>query len=155
MNTLCLISFVGVWIIRGNVISGAGTGIYLGDSDGHKPFIGGLIEYNIITNSIGYNLQIKHQKEQLAVQEEWPPERKNTIIRHNVFSKAQGGSEDTMARPNVLIGHLPPSGAGANNIYLIYSNLFFDNPNEALFQGEGNIAIYNNIFLNQVDQELS
>ena len=40
------------WIIRYNRIFGAGTGLYLGESDGTQPFIGGLIEHNLIQNTI-------------------------------------------------------------------------------------------------------
>lgn len=40
------------WIIRGNTITGAGTGLYLGESNGTDPFIGGLIENNLIQNTI-------------------------------------------------------------------------------------------------------
>ena len=43
------------WIIRYNRIIGAGTGIYLGESDGTQPFVGGLIEHNLIQDTIGYN----------------------------------------------------------------------------------------------------
>ena len=50
------------WVIRNNRIIGAGTGMYLGDSDGSAPFISGLIENNLITDTHGYNLQIKHQQ---------------------------------------------------------------------------------------------
>jgi len=135
------------WVIRGNVITGAGTGIYLGNSNGKDPFIAGLIENNLILDSIGYNLQIKHQLNQ-PVLPGLPPGGKNTVIRHNVFSKAKGGSIEVMARPNVLVGHWPPAGPGANDQYLVYGNLFHDNPNEALFQGEGNIALYQNLFVN-------
>ena len=53
-----------------------------------------------------------------------------------------------MARPNLLVGHFPLRGAGATDTYLIYGNLFYDNPSEALFQGEGNITLYNNVFVN-------
>ncbi len=53
-----------------------------------------------------------------------------------------------MARPNVLVGHWPLSGPGMNDRYLVYGNFFYQNPNEALFQGEGNIALYNNLFVN-------
>ena len=135
------------WIIRDNIISGAGTGVYLGDSDGDKPFVSGLIEYNLIYDSIGYDLQIKHQKKWPAIPELEKQAGGNAIIRHNVFSKAQRGSID-MARPNVLIGHQPRNGPGANGTYLIYGNIFYDNPTEALLQGEGNIALYNNLFIN-------
>src|SRR5690242_12136315 len=36
------------WIIRDNQILGAGTGLYLGNSDGTQPFVAGLIENNLI-----------------------------------------------------------------------------------------------------------
>ncbi|MFZ1728770.1 MAG: hypothetical protein WAV84_01465, partial [Bacteroidota bacterium] len=51
------------WTIRKNRIIGAGTGLYLGNSDGDKPFVNGLIEYNLVMNTIGYNMEIKHQLE--------------------------------------------------------------------------------------------
>ena len=53
-----------------------------------------------------------------------------------------------MARPNVLVGHWPLSGPGREDQYLIYGNFFYQNPNEALFQGEGNLAFYNNLLVN-------
>jgi hypothetical protein len=31
--------------------------------------------------------------------------------------------------------------------YLIYANRFWQNPGESLFQGEGNLALYNNLFV--------
>lgn len=31
---------------------------------------------------------------------------------------------------------------------MIYGNVFYENRSEALFQGEGNIALYNNVFVN-------
>lgn len=134
------------WVIRHNVIEAAGTGMYFGNSDGRAPFIAGLIEHNLIVDSIGYNLQVKHQLPRPELPG-MPREKSATIIRHNVFSKAQGGSKD-MARPNVLVGHWPLSGSGQDDRYVIYGNLFYQNPHEALFQGEGNIALYNNLFVN-------
>ena len=50
------------WVIRNSVITGAGTGLYLGNSDGRAPFVAGVIEHNLIVDTIGYNLQIKHQQ---------------------------------------------------------------------------------------------
>ena len=44
------------WIIRNCTILNAGTGMYLGDSNGTEPFINGLIENNLIIDSIGYNI---------------------------------------------------------------------------------------------------
>jgi len=50
------------WVIRRNLIVGAGTGMYLGNSNGAAPFVAGLIEGNVVLHTLGYNLQIKHQK---------------------------------------------------------------------------------------------
>jgi hypothetical protein len=50
------------WIIRNTLIDGAGTGMYLGHSDGAHPFIAGLVENNLIMNTVGYNIEFKHQK---------------------------------------------------------------------------------------------
>ncbi len=135
------------WIIRNNVIDGAGTGLYLGNSDGRAPFIAGLIEHNLVVDTLGYNLQIKHQQSRPLLPE-MPDGRNATIVRHNVFSKANGGSSQKMARPNVLVGHWPLAGSGADDLYLVYGNFFYQNPHESLFQGEGNIALYNNLFIN-------
>ena len=133
------------WVIRGNTIVGAGTGMYLGDSDGTAPFVAGLIERNLVVDTIGYNLQIKHQIRRPDL--EGLPRTSVTTIRHNVFSKAAGGSID-LARPNVLVGHYPPFGDGVDDRYAIYGNFFYANRYEALFQGEGNIALYSNLFVN-------
>jgi hypothetical protein len=135
------------WIIRNNVIVGAGTGMYLGHSNGSAPFVRGLIENNVIVDAIGYNLQIKHQHERPRL--DGMPERESlTIIRHNVFAKSANSSTGKMARPNLLVGHWPPSGPGKEDTYAIYGNLFYQNPSEALFQGEGNLAFYSNILIN-------
>jgi hypothetical protein len=135
------------WVVRDNVIIGAGTGMYFGNSDGSDAFVAGLIEHNLVINTIGYNLQVKHQPRREAVPG-MPQGDEQTIIRHNVFSKLRGGSAGGMARPNVLVGHWPLKGPGQEDRYLIYGNFFYQNPNEALFQGEGNIGLYNNLFVN-------
>ncbi|HYE35260.1 hypothetical protein, partial [Methylocaldum sp.] len=133
------------WRVRRNVITGAGTGMYFGNSDGNHPFWSGIIENNLVANTIGYNLQIKHQNPR-PKPPGMPLEPRATIIRHNVFTKAAGGSVGPDARPNVLVGHWPLQGAGKDDIYLIYGNAFHENPNESLFQGEGRIALYSNLF---------
>lgn len=136
------------WVIRRNIILGAGTGIYLGDSDGTKPFIHGLIEYNLIRDTLGYNVEIKHQLPRPGIPG-MPTAASATIIRHNVLSKAEKGSMGGMARPNLLVGHFPLAGDGAEDVYEIYGNFFYENPTgEPLFQGEGNLAVYNNLFWN-------
>ncbi len=135
------------WVVRGNRIVGVGTGMYFGDSDGSDPFIGGLIEDNEVVDTIGYNLQIKHQSPRPRI-EGMPTEPRMTIIRRNRFVKSAGASQGQAARPNVLVGHLPLAGPGQDDEYAIYANLFFQNPAEALFQGEGNLALYSNLFFN-------
>ena len=135
------------WVIRNSVIARAGSGMYLGNSDGAAPFIGGLIERNLVMDTIGYNIQIKHQKPRAQVPG-MPEQQATTIIRHNVFSKAAGSSTGELARPNLLIGHAPLSGPGGEDNYAIYANFFYQNPSEALFQGEGNFAFYSNVLVN-------
>ena len=135
------------WVIRRNTIIGAGTGLYLGNSDGKAPFVSGLIEHNLVVDTLGYNLQIKHQVPR-PTDVGLPTGESRTIIRHNVFSKQHNASTGADARPNVLVGHLPLSGAGSSDRYEIYGNFFFENPVEALFQGEGNLALHNNVFVN-------
>jgi len=134
------------WVIRGNTIIGAGTGMYLGDSDGSAPFVAGVIERNLIVDSIGYNLQIKHQRPRPDVAG-MPVDASVTVIHHNVFANANGGTP-AAPRPNVLVGHFPPYGPGVDDRYVVYGNFFYGNRYEALFQGEGNVAVYDNLFVN-------
>ena len=133
------------WTIRRNQIIGAGTGIYLGDSDGTQPFVNGLIENNLVAYSIGYNLEIKDQIS-LPTITGMPLLSTSTIIRNNVFIKDDKPSPDG-DRPNVLVGAFPGSGLGSNNLYEIYGNFFFHNPREALFQGSGRLSLHDNIFV--------
>lgn len=135
------------WAIRNNRIERVGTGMYFGDSDGSDPFVAGVIEGNHVSDTLGYNLQIKHQKVRPA---DMPELRKqhDTLIRRNLFSK-ENALPGADSRPNVLVGHFPLTGVGSQDRYLIYANLFWQNPSEALFQGEGNIALYNNVFINR------
>jgi hypothetical protein len=135
------------WVIRNNTIVGAGTGMYLGQSDGSAPFVAGLIERNLIVDTLGYNLQIKHQRPRPHL-DGMPEGSSVTIIRHNVFAKSANSSTGELARPNMLVGHWPTSGPGADDLYAIYGNFFYQNPTEALFQGEGNIAFYANVLVN-------
>ncbi|MHB1186290.1 right-handed parallel beta-helix repeat-containing protein [Thiobacillus sp.] len=131
------------WVVRNTRIERVGTGMYFGDSDGSDPFVAGVIEGNRVTRTLGYNLQIKHQKVR-------PPEyadRHDTVIRHNVFSK-QNALPDPQARPNVLLGHVPLTGVGSENRYLVYGNLFLHNPSETLLQAEGRVTVYDNVFIN-------
>ncbi len=142
------------WIIRNNVILGAGTGMYLGNSDGNLQFVRGVIEYNVILDTLGYNMQIKHQNPR-PTDIGMPTGNNKTIIRHNVFSKANNASTGGSARPNLLVGHWPLSGTGSNDLYEIYGNFLYQNTSEALFQGEGNIAFYNNVLVNDYGSALN
>jgi hypothetical protein len=136
------------WTIRRNLIDGAGTGMYLGSSTGGSPFVAGVIEHNVIKNSIGYNMQVKHQTAWSGQPAAMPTGPTTTIIRHNVFSKLSNFVSPDGARPNVLVGTPPATGAGSQNGFELYGNFFWQNPTEALFQGEGNIAIHDNLMVN-------
>ncbi len=143
------------WVIRGNLVEGAGTGLYLGNSNGREPFVRGLIEFNAVVDPLGYAMQIKHQ---VAGSRDPIPadllgsEPSRTVIRFNVFAKRRTEPGDSGARPNVLLGHLPP---GNEDEYLVYGNLFYDNPTERLMQAEGNLRIYHNLFVNPHGDALS
>lgn len=136
------------WVIRRNLIVGAGTGLYLGNSDTSAPFLSGLIERNMVVGTVGYAMQIKHQNERPIVAG-MPVAASETVIRYNTFAKDERSSSGPMARPNVLLRHWPRSGAGATDRYLVYGNLLVDNPHEALLQAEGNLTLYNNVFVNR------
>ncbi|MDP1916317.1 MAG: hypothetical protein Q8L14_08730 [Myxococcales bacterium] len=133
------------WEIRSNRIEQAGTGLYLGNSDGSLPFIDGVIERNLVINTVGYNMQIKHQNAWPAVTG-LPTARSRTFIRHNVFIKDGRASPDG-DRPNLLVGGWPDTGPGADNGYEVYGNLLFQNPREALFQATGNVSVHDNLFV--------
>jgi|CXWL01.1.fsa_nt_gi hypothetical protein len=141
------------WVVRDSVIERAGTGIYLGNSDGAQPFVNGLIEYNLIRDTIGYNLQVKHQfaaSRPSGIGFETLPATGQTVIRHNVFHKSGNSSTGGEARPNLLVGTFPLTGNGANDDYIISGNFFFQNPTgtEGLFQGEGNVIFIANVLYN-------
>gem|GEM_PF-1966236 len=139
------------WILRNNEIRRVGTGLYLGQPDGGAPFIAGVIEGNDIAETRGYAAQIKHQQERPIISG-MPTEPMRTVIRGNTFSKAEGGDSGSGARPNLLVGHFPREGPGRHDQYLIHSNLFYENPHERLFQGEGHVALYNNLFVSRGGQ---
>lgn len=132
------------WTIRGCEIVGAGTGMYLGNSNGEAPFLRGVIEYNRVYDPEGYCLEIKHQNS-------WPADAPagvgTTIIRHNVFIKTDraSGSGD---RPNLLFGGFPMSGPGGDDRYEVYGNFVASNPRESLIQATGRFTIHDNLLVN-------
>ncbi|MBK8253351.1 MAG: right-handed parallel beta-helix repeat-containing protein [Polyangiaceae bacterium] len=141
------------WIIRRNVIEGAGTGLYLGNSNYDEPFVGGLIEHNLIKDTIGYGMQIKNQNP-------WPNHPalpaadSKTIIRHNVFIKNDQPSPDGV-RPNLFIGSPPQSGVGSGSITEVYGNVFYHNSHdEGLVQATGRVSIHDNLFIDASDEAL-
>ena len=133
------------WVIRGNTILGAGTGLYLGNSNGAEPFVRGIIEGNLVKDPHGYCMQIKHQVSRPKTPG-IPAGPCTTVIRYNVFVKndRRGDSGD---RPNLLVGGFPAAGAGARDRYQIYGNLLVHNPRESLFQGTGDISLHDNLFV--------
>jgi hypothetical protein len=141
------------WTIRRNTIIGAGTGLYLGNSDGTQPFIAGIIENNLVQDTIGYNMQIKWQLPRPTVAG-MPTGPSKTIIRNNVFIKNDQPSPDG-DRPNVLVGGFPDSGPGSSDMYEVYGNFFYHNPREALFQGSGRVSVHDNVFVDSYYPSIS
>jgi len=140
------------WTIRRNRILGAGTGIYLGNSDGSAPFINGLIENNLFVDTIGYNMQIKYQNGYSAI-EGAPDSGGRTVIRDNVFLKRVPQSDFPQSkvdgpRPNLLMGGFPDSGPGSDHVYEIHGNFFYQNHDgEGLIQASGRVSIHDNVFV--------
>jgi fibronectin type 3 domain-containing protein len=137
------------WTIQGNTINGAGTGMYLGDSSGFAPFINGIIENNIVENTIGYGIQIKDQEPYALVS--GMPSSGTTILRYNQFLNNDiQGALGQGARPNVMIGGFPASGPGASDTYQIYGNLIANNVSggDYLMQVTGRAMIHDNILIN-------
>ncbi|MDI3289124.1 hypothetical protein [Polyangium sp. 15x6] len=141
------------WIVRRNVIDGAGTGMYFGNSSHADPFVGAVIEYNLVKRTIGYGMQIKNQNA-------WPAhaalpnvDAPRTIIRHNVFLKDDQPSPDG-PRPNLLVGGPPPSGPGAGAFAEVYGNVFVHNMSEPLVQATGRVSVHDNLFVDVADTAL-
>ncbi|MCB9896001.1 MAG: putative Ig domain-containing protein [Planctomycetes bacterium] len=141
------------WTIRGCEIIGAGTGMYLGNSNGDEPFIRGVIEGNRVYDPEGYCIEIKHQNN-------WPTGlglptgTGKTILRNNVFIKTNraSGSGD---RPNLLVSGFPDSGDGTNDMYEIYGNFICHNPRESLIQACGRLSIHDNILVDAPDSNFA
>jgi hypothetical protein len=138
--------------IRGCTIVAPGTGLYVGDYRGTNPFARLLVENNVFIDPVGYCAQFKPQNSRPENMPEGP-----TIIRNNVFVKTKNASGGALVsgrdaqRPSLNIAPMPPSGRGSNDMYLVYGNLFYqDYMNDALFQGAGNIALYDNLFVNEL-----
>ena len=126
--------------MRNCVLDGWGTGVYLGNSNGQSPTTRVVFANNVVTNTIGYCMQIKHNFDLPA-----GLETGNNIIERNIFHKSALRSSLTQARPNLLVGAFPPS---VDSFHIIRHNVFVGNPTgEALFQGEGQIDFHHNILL--------
>ncbi|MGV3663213.1 MAG: hypothetical protein ACO1TE_23780 [Prosthecobacter sp.] len=133
------------WIIRGNTILNCGTGLYLGNSTGHDPFIRGVIQGNLVMNPLGYCMEIKFQLARPEV-EGIPTTASRTLIRDNVFIKGDAPSPSG-DRPNVLVGGFPAHGPGSEDLYEICGNFFCHNPRESLLQASGCVSIHDNILV--------
>ena len=138
------------WVVRGNVIDGAGTGMYFGNSDGSAAFIGGVIEGNLFLNTLGYNMQIKHQNSRESVAGV-PQDKRVTVVRHNVFLKSDNPSPSG-ARPNLLLSGYPDKGPGSQDHVEVYGNFFYHNKDDSLLQASGRVHVHDNLF---VDTEQS
>jgi len=140
------------WEIRRNVIRDAGTGMYLGNSDGSQPFIGGVIENNLVVDPLGYCIQVKYQKPR-PDHPGIPTGVSQTLIRHNVLIKNDKEGPDGV-RTNLLVGGFPGSGPGKDDLYQIYGNFIFNNPFDALIQASGRVVIHDNILVGAANTAL-
>jgi hypothetical protein len=134
------------WIIRNNTITGAGTGMYLGNSDGSDPFIAGVIEGNLIDKPTGYCIEIKQQNPWPSVPG-IPTQPTATILSNNVFVKADHAATTSGPRPQVLVDGFPTTGPGAENHYELYGNLFVHDDEDYLVQATGRVHVHDNIFV--------
>lgn len=132
------------WVISRNIIRNCGTGLYLGNSDGSDPFIGGVIEHNRIENPIGYCMEIKYQRARPAL-DGTPAGAQRTLIRHNLFLKNDQPSPDG-DRCNLLVGGFPAEGPGSEDVYEIYGNVLRHNHRECLLQASGRVSLHDNVF---------
>lgn len=135
------------WVVRNNTITSTGTGMYFGNSDGAGETTNFLVENNLVYDTLDYNIQFKHQLTRNT--SIGMPSSGTTIIRNNTLSKENGSLSGDFARPNLLVGHWPTSGAGSTDSYQIYGNLLWQNPYEGLFQGEGNFSFHDNLLVNR------
>jgi hypothetical protein len=135
------------WVVRNNTITSAYTGMYFGVSDGTGETVNFLVENNLVYDTLGYNVQFKHQLSRNT--SIGMPSSGTTIIRNNTFSKENGALTGDLARTNLLVGHWPLSGAGSTDSYQIYGNLLWQNPSDGLFQGEGNFSFHDNLLVNR------
>lgn len=133
------------WTIRGNIIRDCGTGLYLGNSNGHDPFIRGVIEGNLVMNPLGYCMEIKFQQLRPQV-EGMPTTASRTLIRDNVFIKSDAPSPSG-DRPNLLVGGFPAEGPGSEDMHEICGNFFCHNPRESLLQASGRVSIHDNVLV--------
>ncbi len=134
------------WIIRHNKILGAGTGMYLGNSDGSDPFIAGVIDDNLVDKPTGYCIEIKQQNPWPTVAG-IPTQPTATILSNNVFIKADHAATTSGGRPQVLVDGFPTTGPGAQNHYELFGNLFVHDDEDYLVQATGRVHVHDNIFV--------
>jgi MYXO-CTERM domain-containing protein len=134
------------WVIHRNSIIGAGTGMYLGNSDGSDPFVEGIIDDNLVDSPTGYCIEVKQQNPWPTVAG-MPTQPTATLISNNVFIKKDHAATTSGGRPQVLVDGFPTTGSGGQNHYEIYGNLFFHDDDDFLLQATGRVHVHDNIFI--------
>jgi hypothetical protein len=92
------------WIIRHDTIVGAGTGLHLGNADGSQPFVAGLIEHNVMLDTMGPDMEIIGSPAGVA----------RTIVRYNILSKARAVTADASEEYESYGNYVYPAAASAN-----------------------------------------
>ena len=127
------------WTIRGNRIADVGTGIYLGNSEDRRHSYAESSKDNVVTG----NPRIRDADQASECMAGPDPRHVARRADHHSLQHVCQVREQQRGRaraPSLLLGHWPLAGRGSSDRYLVYGNLFLDNPTEALFQAEGNVT---------------
>lgn len=122
------------------------SAIILGLENGLAPFFSSNIEYNLIQDP-RYGGILIHPQVAGSRDAENMPDSAQTIIRYNVISKA-GWDIQNSDFANLEVGTFPEYGPGSSDMYLIYGNFLWQNPESPLFRASGRVAFYNNLLVN-------
>jgi hypothetical protein len=133
------------WTIRHNTISGAEVGLHLGSAAGDQPFVAGVIEYNLVLDSVAANLKIERQLTR-PTDIGLPDTIAHTIIRHNVFARRDAPASGELPQASVQLDGTP--NASAEDLYEMYGNFLYRNPSAPLLQAVGALAVHDNLFVN-------
>ena len=132
------------WSIRYNRISGAGTGLYLGD--GRIPAVRRRRDR---TQSHREHHRLQHGDQRSTLDSGDSRHAARAYVydhsQQRVFQRRS--AQPRWRPPQPARGLVSRYGPGSLNLYEIYGNYFVHNHREALFQGSGRVSLHDNIFV--------